>query len=87
MVVGGDGEVKLRPGASALPVGWRVVAGATAWGCGLFRFGCAGRRGNADTLIADQCGNMGIGRINFAGIGDPTPRKSDTRKGVSSWLE
>ena len=37
-VVGGDGEVKLRPGASVLPVGWRVGAGATAWGCGLFRF-------------------------------------------------
>ena len=37
-VVGGIGEVKFRPGASALPVGWRVVAGATAWGCGLFIF-------------------------------------------------
>ena len=30
--------MKLRPGASALPVGWRVGAGATAWGCGLFIF-------------------------------------------------
>ena len=30
MVVGGDGEVKLRPGASVLPVCWRVGAGATA---------------------------------------------------------
>ena len=37
-VVGGDGEVKLRPGASVLPMGWSVGAGATAWGCGLFRF-------------------------------------------------
>ena len=54
MVVGGDGEVKLRPGASVLPVGWRVVAGATAWGCGLFIF--------APRWMASVAGAWGRGR-------------------------
>lgn len=54
MVVGGDGEVKLRPGASALPVGWRVGAGATALGCGLFIF--------APRWMASVAGAGGRGR-------------------------
>ena len=53
-VVGGDGEVKLRHSASALPVGGRVGAGATAWGCGLFRF--------APRWMASVAGAWGRGR-------------------------
>jgi len=37
-VVGDSRRVKLRHSASALPVGGRVGAGATAWGCGLFNY-------------------------------------------------
>ena len=70
MVVGGDGEVRLRPGASALPVGWRVGAGATALGCGLFIF--------APRWMASVAGawGRGVGLRPFL-----LPTHPDTRRG------